>query len=76
MIGYSDKAVRLIVLVMPKIIEYVKTFEIKERDKYKNNKLMSFRIDYGKLLERYKAICTKIEDLKNLESNALPVYGN
>ena len=35
---------------------------------------MSFRIDDEKLLEKYKAIWTKIEDLKNIEFNALPVY--
>ena len=33
---------------------------------------MSFRIDDGKLLEKYKAIRTDIEDLKKL--NALTVY--
>ena len=27
-----------------------------------------------RLLEKYKAIWTKIEDLKNIELNALPVY--
>ena len=35
---------------------YVKTFKVKEGDKDKNNKLMSFRIDYEKLLEKCKAI--------------------
>ena len=35
---------------------YVKTFKVKERDRDKNNKLMSFRIDNEKLLEKYKAI--------------------
>ena len=40
----------------------------------KNNKLMSFGIDYKKLLEKYKAIWTKIEGLKYIELNALPVY--
>ena len=40
----------------------------------KNSKLMSFQIDGGKLLEKYKTIWTKIEDLKNIELNALPVY--
>ena len=35
---------------------------------------MSFRIDDEKLLEKYKAILTKIEDLNNIELNALPVY--
>ena len=49
---------------------YVKAFKVKEG----NNKLMSFRIDDEKLLEKYKAIWTKIEDLKNITLNALPVY--
>ena len=35
---------------------------------------MSFRIDDEKLLEKYKTIWTKIEDLKNIELNDLPVY--
>ena len=43
---------------------YVKTFKVKEGDKDKNNKLMSFRIGDEKLLEKHKAICTEIEDLK------------
>ena len=43
-------------------------------DKGKSNKLMSFRIDDEKLLEKYKAIWTKIQDLKNIELNAFPVY--
>ena len=34
---------------------------------------MSFHIDDEKLLEKYKAIWTNIEDLKNIELNALPV---
>ena len=35
---------------------------------------MSFRIDDEKLLEKYKDICTKIENFKNVELDALPVY--
>ena len=35
---------------------------------------MSFRIDDEKLLERFKAIWIKIEDLKNIKCNALPGY--
>ena len=31
---------------MLKISGYVKTFKVKDQDKEKNNKLMSFRIDY------------------------------
>ena len=49
---------------------YVKTFKVKD----KNNKLMSFRKNDEKLLEKYKTIWTKIEDLKNTELNALPAY--
>ena len=37
---------------------------------------MSFRIDDEKLLEKYKTIWNKIEDLKINELNALLVYGN
>ena len=46
---------------MPKMNGYVQTFKIKDGDKDENNKLMSFRIDDEKLLEKYKAIWTKIE---------------
>ena len=35
-------------------------FKVKVGDKNKNNKLISFRIDGEKLLEKYKAIWTKI----------------
>ena len=70
MIGYSDKTIRPLVLIMPKMSGYVKTFKVKEG----NNKLMSFRIDDEKLLEKYKAIRIKIEDLKNIKLNALPVH--
>ena len=53
---------------------YVTTFKVKDGDKYKNNKLISFRIDDEKLLEKYKAISTMTEVLKNIELNYLPVY--
>ena len=46
MIRYLDKAIRPLVLIMPKMGGYVKTFKVKEWD----NKLMFFRIDDGKLL--------------------------
>ena len=48
--------------------------KVKDGDKYKNNKLMSFRINDQKLLEKYKAIWTNTEDLKSIELNPLPVY--
>ena len=47
--------------------EYVKKFKVKDGDKDENNKLMSFRIDDEKLLEKYKTIWMKIEDLKNID---------
>ena len=53
---------------------YVKPFKVKYGNKDKNYEEMSFRIDYQKLLEKNKTIWTKIEHLKNIELNALPVY--
>ena len=69
MIGYLGRVIRQLVLILPKTSGYVKTFKVKD----KKNKLMSFRND-EKLLEKYKTIWTKIEDLKNILLNALPVY--
>ena len=57
LIGYLDKAIRQLVLIMTKMSGY----EVKEGDD-------------DKLLEKYKAIWTKIEDLKKNELNALPVH--
>ena len=34
-----DKAIRSLVLIMPKMSGYVKTFQVKEGDKDKNNKI-------------------------------------
>ena len=52
---------------MPKMSGYVETFKVKDGEKKKNNKLMSFWRDDEKLLDKYKAIWTKTEDLKNIE---------
>ena len=49
---------------------YVKIFKAED----KINELILFHIDDEKLLEKYKAIWTKIEDLKNIQLNALTVY--
>ena len=73
-IKYVAKVIRLLVLIIPKMSGYVETFNIKDGDKDKNNKSMSFRIDDEKLLEKYNTIWTKIQDFKNIELNALPVY--
>ena len=66
LIGYSNKTIRPLVSIMPKMNGYVKTFKVKYGDKDKNNKLMSFRI--------YKAVWNKIEDFKNIKWNTLPVF--
>ena len=59
MIGIKfNKAIRPLVLIMPKMSGYFKTFKVQD----KINKLMSFRIDDEKILEKDKAIWTKIED--------------
>ena len=74
MIGYLDKVIRPLVLIISRTSRYVKTFKVKNGDKDKNNKMMSFRTDDEKLLEKYKTTWTKIEDLQNIELNTLPVY--
>ena len=74
LIGYLNKAIRQLLLIMPKMSGYVKAFKVKDGDKDKNNKLMFSRIDDEKLLAKYKAIQTKIENFKNIELNALQVY--
>ena len=72
MIGYLDldKDIRPLVLIIPKMSGYVKTFKVED----KNIKLMFFHIDDEKLLGKYKAIWTRIKDLKNIKLNALRVY--
>ena len=49
---------------------YAKTFKVEEE----NKELMSLHINDEKLLEKYKAIWTKIEDFKNIKLHTLPVY--
>ena len=63
LIDYLDKVTSSLVLILPKMSGYVKTFKAKNGDKGKNGKLMSFRINDEKLLEKYKTIWPKIEDL-------------
>ena len=65
MTGYLDKVIRTLVLILIKMSGYISRFKVKD----KNNKLVFFRIDNKKLLEKYKTIWTKIEDSKNIELN-------
>ena len=68
-----DKATRPLVLIMPEMRGYVKAFNNVED---KINKLMPFHIVDEKLLEKYKAIRTKIKNLESIELDALLVYDN
>ena len=43
--GYLDITIRVLVLIMPKISGSVKKFKVKDWDKDKNNRLISFNID-------------------------------
>ena len=49
MIGYLHEAIRPLVLIIPKMSVYIKTFKDKDEDKDKN-KLLSFRINDKTLL--------------------------
>ena len=49
-------SIRLLILILPKMNRYVKTFKVKDGDKDKKSKLMPFLIDDDKLLEKYQAV--------------------
>ena len=66
LIEYLDKVTRSLVLVLPKMSGFVKTFKVKGGDKDKSKKLTSFCIYDGKILEKYKTIWSKFNDLKKL----------
>ena len=74
MIEYLDEVIKPLVLILPKMSGYVKAFNIKDGNEDK--KLTFFPINDEKLLEKYKAIWTKIEDFKNIKLNGLPLYAN
>ena len=74
LIGYLDEFIRPLVLILPKMSRYVKTFNDKDVNQIKNNKSVSLCINDNKLFEKYKTVWTKTEDLKNTEIDALPVY--
>ena len=66
-----DKAIRPLVLITPKMSGYVKTFK-----SWNKINILIILIDDMKLLEKYKAIWTKIEDLKNIKLKILSVYND
>ena len=57
-------------MILPKMGRYIETFKVKDN----NSKFMFSPLDSEKILEKYKNIWTKIEDLKRIKLNALPVY--
>ena len=65
-IWYLDKTIRPLVLILPKMSGYVKTFKVKEGDKDKNNKLLTFHIDDEKVLEKYKLFGLRLKIWKIL----------
>ena len=53
LIGYLDEVIRPLVLILPKMSGYAKTFKDKGgADKNRNNRLTSQHIDCDKLLEK------------------------
>ena len=48
--SFVDKAIRPLVLKLPEMTGYVKTFKVKDGDEVKNNIMMSFCKDDKKLL--------------------------
>ena len=69
LINYLDQVIRPLVVILPRISGYVNNF------KKKNNKFMILCIYDDKLLQKYKTIWIKTEELKNVELNTLSVYG-
>ena len=57
LIGYLDKVIGPLVLIIPKMSGYVNTFKVKNGDR--NNRFMYFHKKYGKLLENYRTVWTK-----------------
>ena len=72
LIRYLDEVTRPLVLIMPKMSGYVKTFKVKDEDG--NNKLISFCINDKNLLEKYKTIWNEIQDLENFECFTLDAF--
>ena len=74
LIGYLDDAMRPLVLILSKFSVFLKTFKNGYKDINKNNGLMYLRINDDKLQEKYETIWAQIENLQNIELNALLVY--
>ena len=64
---YLGKVIRPLVLVLPKMSGYIKTFKVKDGDKNKKNKLLSFCVDDEKLLKKIKAFMLRLNPCKILK---------
>ena len=55
---------------------YVKTFKFKDKNNKLNNSVYEKLLEklWWKAIRQYRAIWNKIDDLKNIKLNALPVY--
>ena len=67
MLGYLGDVIRPLFLLLSKMSRYVKTFKDKSRNNKNNKLMMLLRINDNKLLEKYKTIWTKVEDLENIK---------
>ena len=63
---YLGKVIRPLVLVLPKMSGYIKTFKVKDGDKDKNNKFLSFCVDDEKLLKKIKPFMLRLNPCKIL----------
>ena len=61
-IEYLDKIIKPQVFILPNMSRYVDTFKVKDRDEDNSSKLLLCHIDD----EKYKTVCTKIEELKKI----------
>lgn len=50
LIGYIDKVITLLVLILPKMGGHVKTLKVKDGEKDEENKLQPFRVDDENML--------------------------
>ena len=64
--GYLDEVIKPVVLVLPKVNGYVKTFKGKSGDTNKNSKLLSLLTDDENLLKNSKSFELRLKTCKIL----------
>ena len=68
-IGYNDyNAIRPLCIKLPQMSRYVKNFD--------SNKIMSFKVDDDKQLKKYTKLWEKISNIRNIEFDSEPAYGD